>query len=230
VEEGMMKKFVLMFIVLGLVSLGHAQILIGDFEGVGWPQDGWQDTWETTSVNTIGSGVGVTSGSQNLVVTPTASGFKWQFMTDTDVWRSTGIDSVSLDVTWVASEWATDGGEGDLWVKMDAVFAQGDGLGWTQVNPIDPCNPSYPGSWDPYYWGETHTRTLTYDFSGTAAGAPIGPSWSQLGFSINFGTNGGTITQMGNYYIDNIQLTPVPEPATMLLLGLGGLVLRRKRS
>lgn len=219
-----MNKFVLVFIVMGLVSMSHAE-LIGDFEGTGWPQDGWQDTWETTSINTIGSGVGVTSGSQNLVVTPTAAGFKWQFMTDTDMWRSTGIDSVSLDVTWVASEW-DDGGAGDIWVKMDACFAQGDGLDWTQVGPTDTVNPSYPGSWDPYYWGETHTRTLTYDFSGTAAGAPIGSSWSQLGFAINMG---GTIVQYGNYYIDNIQLTLVPEPATMVLLGFGGLLLRRRK-
>jgi hypothetical protein len=33
----------------------------------------------------------------------------------------------------------------------------------------------------------------------------------------------------GDYWQDNIQVTSVPEPATLLLLGLGALFLRRKR-
>ena len=39
--------------------------------------------------------------------------------------------------------------------------------------------------------------------------------------------NSGSLQTTGNYYIDNVQL--IPEPATMMLLGLGGVVLLRKK-
>ena len=34
---------------------------------------------------------------------------------------------------------------------------------------------------------------------------------------------------MGSLHFDNITVTAVPEPATLLLLGLGGVILRRRR-
>lgn len=214
----MMKKSLILLLTVGLVSLSQADVLIGDFEGSGWPQGDWSNTWETNATFSTSTTIGVTSGSQSLVVSA-PSGFKWQFMYNGDAFRSTGLGTVSVDVTWVASEWAGEG----IWVKLDVVAVQGDGLGWTQVSPTDPMNPSYPGSWDPYYWGEVHTRTLTYTFDT----ASLGPSWSQLIFSTNYG---GTITQAGNYYIDNIRITPtIPEPATISLVGLGALSLLRKR-
>ena len=64
-----------------------------------------------------------------------------------------------MDVTFVASEW--EGGT-DIWVKLDQL-ALNSNPGWSQWVPIDPVNPSYPGSWDPYNWGAVNTRTLTFN-------------------------------------------------------------------
>jgi hypothetical protein len=123
------------------------------------------------------------------------------------------------DVTWVASEWA---GGTDAWAQWNKV-ALNSPSGWVEFPVIDSANPSYPGSWDPYYWGAVHTRTLKWDVSGYNWAGVEGSWWLQLSMSQNM----GSITTIGNFYIDNIRL--IPEPATIALLGLGGLALIRRK-
>ncbi|MGA2070388.1 MAG: PEP-CTERM sorting domain-containing protein [Sedimentisphaerales bacterium] len=69
-------------------------------------------------------------------------------------------------------------------------------------------------------------------FNGTVAGVPtVGTTPTLPG---TFGPNISTLTLIGNFdfMVDpaTINIETVPEPATMCLLGLGGLLLRRKRS
>ena len=65
------------------------------------------------------------------------------------------------------------------------------------------------------------TQTVSWDYSEAFATITDPPSYVEFIFAFN---SGGGATQM---YVDNMRL--VPEPATIALLGLGGVLLRRRK-
>lgn len=223
-----MKKYVLMLMLVATMSIGYADILLADFEGATVPGE-WSGGWDGGTL-AVGP-TGATSGSQALSITPGGSDFTWSVQYSGGILDLDATPLLSVDVTWVNAEWqpGTAGVDDDDWVQMNEVFINATGQGqFGEAYLTDSQNPSYPGSWDPTNWpGPSHTRTLVWDLSSYDMAGVDG--WMQLLISCNMG-NGydAGVGTYGNFYIDNVRLL-VPEPATLSLLGLGALVLRRRR-
>jgi hypothetical protein len=191
-----------MFPVLLLLSLASASygLVIGDFEGA--IDAGWDTGWEGKSAIAL-STIGATSGTGSLELTVPANSFSWalRWNAPADL-KLSDYTTLEMDVTWVAAEWAPQSG---IWVQFQLWAINSDGpSGWAQSNCTDPCNTSYPGSWDPTNWGD-NTRHLSLDLTKYNS---TGATWLQVIFS----TNMGNVTTVGKYYIDNVQLIEKPNP------------------
>ena len=81
--------------------------------------------------------------------------------------------------------------------------------------------------------GDDGRRVVTYSVDYSAAKALWGggtPDWLNLVIATN--NDGGTFPEHAVVYLDNFQLTVVPEPAAVAVLGLVGLsaLTRRQRT
>ena len=116
---------------------------------------------------------------------------------------------VKLDITTLAADFDSSWGLG-----LSAVMT-GDGLGWQQWNDLLPA-------WSPSS-GLDRTATATVDYGSVKS---LWDGTSSVLIRYYASTGGGTITQFVAY-LDNLRM--IPEPATMTLLGLGGLALIRRK-
>jgi PEP-CTERM motif len=143
--------------------------------------------------------------------------FGWPSQSTVQTIATAGDGRVSFDLFVDANSFVGTWADGD-WYQLH--FAgNSNGGGWTQdaggSNPVDTnYHPGTGGNWH-------------FDESFAQMGWTTSATWFQLEFGAN-SASGHSV----QFYIDNIQVYEVPEPATCALIGLGtaGLLIFRRRS
>ena len=236
-EEMMMKKISLLVAFLAIVGFANAELISnGDFEAglsgwSGWGSGSGSATWWAwywwSGAPTTGAAPGGSDGGQYAVLDTTgmpgytrgAWGWVWQGVWQPDLPMTPGQQ---LDITGMANGMADPDGSGyvvNLFLEWEdaagnRVDYDGDG---TIVNNDDRSLVSWTltgGAWEAI---DVLYNVPTQDLLGNPFANPIAQAnvmWSVESASLQIGLD---------------QLSIIPEPATMALLGLGLLMLRRKK-
>lgn len=213
----MCKNLVCFVLMLALASASYGVQLAMWDTGM----DGWKlaSDWGGTATLTPGATVGVTQGTGSLKADDGAgaTGWHWQQMFAT--WDSgllfTAADiqannMIEFDVTRLVSDW----GAGNQWSVVTEINLQlqyeGDIWQTVQYENL--------GNWD----GTDNVTHVVVDYTAQKLALPI---WN---VQMAMGTNSwGSAPTNAITYWDNVKATP--EPTTIVLLGMGGLALLRKK-
>jgi len=240
----MSRKIIYCLFVLALASTANAApFVFGTWENDS--NNGFID-WGTSATITAPKytygATGATNGSSALKMDTGAAG--WQqnlairsYQNTLAGWPNGVVKGfldnqyLAIDVTYVTADWVKTGSN----YATIELNIQGTGLSWTGLGrpDVDTGNPGYAGGWDADNFGAIHTRTMYWDIAQYSDGNFDNGETTALpdnGYvNAIFQTSMGGFSDGGVFYFDNFRFVNVPEPMTIALLGLGGLVLRRRK-
>jgi hypothetical protein len=208
--------------------------LIESFENTldGWTFDPTTSTgspWYATNSQSVAASfsntIGVTNGSYSLVAAPTLARTGWgpnygplldQPSSLSETLLLSHASAISLDVTVPAGSFG-------YYLQFDMDLGDGSGSALGNVS-LDGYN----------YQAATIGGTATLTFPITPAQDAALASDYVNGFpsSLQIQVGGGTTPGSDTFYLDNIRAIPVPEPASLGLLGAGAsaLLVRRRKA
>jgi hypothetical protein len=229
-----MKKLIVLLMVVSVASVASANLLVngdfdtpftsahgGNFTGAagswaytsqltnnlpGWATTdggwGYVRNWDGTGGTDIfGTAIGITSSPQG----GGAIGSAGRHAHTVDMWQYNGVGAVegeTVKLTFKMNSLSLDYGV-NAWLNANLQFI---GDSQQSINYNATTN-TYGVSQDT--WTELSIETV------------VTPAMATHGIQVHF--------QAAGVWIDDVVLTQTPEPATMMLLGLGGLTLIRKR-
>jgi hypothetical protein len=169
-----------------------------------------------------GSATGYHSSASVVYSNPAGNGSAESFssnywsISDYYQFQTSSLGYTSIEISWDQARSSTGPGTFDLQWSTD-------GSTWNTLT--NDYTVQISGTGGPGTWSSSPPRNAAYTFGPTAAPAALDNQTTIYFRMTNQVTPGGTA---GTNRIDNVVVTGVPEPASLLLLGLGLIALRRR--
>jgi hypothetical protein len=180
--------------------------------------------FDHTISNTYYYGILTLNGESLLVTGAGANGIEAEGLSYVEIQNTAslqnnvgGIYTLDLEDNSILNYFGGETGNFDIYDDATAVFSGG------RIDYISSFQRPLSGDYPPSYW-DKHIEIIckSYDYN-TSTKKLTGVWGNDTTFNIQ-------LVDKSGYYsaISNIEFTIIPEPATLSLLGLGGLLIRRK--